>query len=282
MARRRQNTSPLEDLFNIAKLMPWWLSLSLALVGYFFFHHYASQPLATISGATGAELSKSMTTAAVSAVWRPLAAVLQYLVPLVFFAGAVTSFLASRKPAQLHKQVASDPAPNALDKMSWLEFEALVAEAFRKKGYRAKQRGGNGPDGGVDIELYQGRDKYLVQCKQWKTTQVGVAVVRELYGVMAAEGAVGGFVVASGSFTPDAKAFAEGRSIELVDARKLRGMIGGHQTTKPEHQVPMVTSPACPNCGSHMVERVVKNGPKAGSKFWGCSKYPRCRGIRAQ
>ena len=65
--------------------------------------------------------------------------------------------------------------------------------------------------------------------------------MRELYGAMAAEGAVGGFVVASGSFTRDAKAFAEGRSIELVDARKLRSLIGGHQATKRESVVP--TSP---------------------------------------
>lgn len=45
---------------------------------------------------------------------------------------------------------------------------------------------------------------------------LGVATVRELYGVMAAEGAVGGFVVASGTFTDDARSFAEGRSIKLV------------------------------------------------------------------
>ena len=58
-----------------------------------------------------------------------------------------------------------------------------------------------------DLELHQGSDKYLVQCKQWKVSKVGVATVRELYGVMTAERAVGGFVVASGAFTDDAKAF---------------------------------------------------------------------------
>ncbi len=40
--------------------------------------------------------------------------------------------------------------------------------------------------------------------------KVGVDVVRELYGVMAAKGATGGFVVTSGRFTEDAKAFAQG------------------------------------------------------------------------
>lgn len=277
---RRKNSSPIEDLFILARLLPWWLSAILALAAYFFFNHHASQPLLTIQGASPQELSKSMTSTAMMTVWRALASVLRYVVPLVFCAGAILSFIASRKPGKILSQVAGDPAPNALEKMSWLEFEQLVAETFRRKGYQVTTRGGEGADGGVDIELHQGSDKYLVQCKQWKTTRVGVAVVRELYGVMAAEGAVGGFVVASGSFTPDAKAFAEGRSIELVDARKLRRLIGGHQATKPEPVVPTVTSPACPQCGSHMVERVVRNGPKAGNKLWGCSLYPRCRGTR--
>lgn len=279
MAHRKRNTSTIEDIFALAKHMPWWLGAVLAVATYLFFHHYAAQPAAAIGG-TGAELSKSMTDAAISTIWKAFASVLQYVVPLVISAGAVLSFVASRKPKQMLKLVASNPSPNALDQMSWREFEQVVAETFRQKGYQVTPRGGNGPDGGVDVELHLGKDKYLVQCKQWKTTQVGVAVVRELYGVMAAEGAVGGFVVASGSFTPDAKDFAEGKAIELIDARKLRRMIGGHQATKTEPVVPTVTSPACPVCNSHMVERVVKSGPKAGSRFWGCSKYPRCRGTR--
>lgn len=120
-------------------------------------------------------------------------------------------------------------------------------------------------------------DKYLVQCKQWKTRQVGVAIVRELYGVMAAEGAVGGFVVAVGQFTPDAAAFAHGKSIELVDARKLRRMMGGQQATKPIAQVP-----GCPVCGRPMLLRTGRKGAMAGIKFWGCSEYPKCRGTRKQ
>lgn len=35
--------------------------------------------------------------------------------------------------------------------------------------------------------------------------------------------------------------------------------------------------PACPLCGSTMVERSRRSD---GGKFWGCSKYPSCRGIR--
>jgi uncharacterized protein DUF2726/topoisomerase-like DNA binding C4 zinc finger protein len=37
--------------------------------------------------------------------------------------------------------------------------------------------------------------------------------------------------------------------------------------------------PHCPKCGSEMVLRTAKRGDNQGGKFWGCSKYPDCRGI---
>jgi hypothetical protein len=39
-------------------------------------------------------------------------------------------------------------------------------------------------------------------------------------------------------------------------------------------------APACPRCASAMVIRAAKRGAKAGSRFWGCPSYPRCRGTR--
>jgi hypothetical protein len=37
----------------------------------------------------------------------------------------------------------------------------------------------------------------------------------------------------------------------------------------------------CPKCGSALVLRTVKKGPKAGDRFWGCSTYPQCRVMQA-
>jgi ATP-dependent DNA helicase RecQ len=37
----------------------------------------------------------------------------------------------------------------------------------------------------------------------------------------------------------------------------------------------------CPKCGAEMELRMAKKGPNAGKQFWGCSKYPICRGILA-
>lgn len=38
--------------------------------------------------------------------------------------------------------------------------------------------------------------------------------------------------------------------------------------------------PTCPICGASMKRRTARYGPHAGQDFWGCSKYPNCKGIR--
>ena len=35
--------------------------------------------------------------------------------------------------------------------------------------------------------------------------------------------------------------------------------------------------PVCPKCGIPMVERIAKKGDRAGTAFFGCVNYPRCR-----
>lgn len=37
--------------------------------------------------------------------------------------------------------------------------------------------------------------------------------------------------------------------------------------------------PLCPKCSSLMVKRVAKGGTNAGKEFWGCSRFPDCRGV---
>lgn len=37
--------------------------------------------------------------------------------------------------------------------------------------------------------------------------------------------------------------------------------------------------PKCPKCNEPMVKRAAKKGDAAGKEFWGCSKFPKCRGV---
>jgi hypothetical protein len=38
-------------------------------------------------------------------------------------------------------------------------------------------------------------------------------------------------------------------------------------------------APICKKCGSVMLLRTAKKGKNAGNQFWGCSHYPKCRGV---
>jgi restriction system protein len=269
---RSKKSSPAEDLVELVALMPWWAGCVLALVSYLWLHGMASQ------GASSA--AQALITALVS--------VGQFLVPLLCLIGAAMSAYGRSKRKGLVANVAGSPSANALNNMSWQEFELLVGEGFRQQGYQVIENGGGGADGGIDLVLRKGGDKFLVQCKQWKAFTVGVTVVRELYGVMAANGAAGGFVVTSGRFTDDAKAFASGRNITLMDGAALLKLIKQPAATRvpqpPSYAEPVspkaVTSPSCPICSKLMVQRVAKRGGSSGNAFWGCSGFPACRGTR--
>ncbi len=281
MARRNKGGLA-DDLFSLAAMLPWWAGVVLAVVAYAVLHRYAVAEVATnaVPGQIGqmvvAQLAKTIAT------WA------QYLVPMVLLAGAAASAIGRRKRQGLVAEVAASADGAALRSMSWRDFELLVGEAFRLRGYTVTETGGGGADGGIDLQLTRGGETFLVQCKQWKAYKVSVNVVRELYGVMAAQGAAGGFVVTFGVFTADARSFVQGRNIELIDGSALKKMVDDVQTSrKPGLTSPPSTEPAaavelvCPRCGGAMVKRVAKQGANVGKAFWGCTSYPQCRGVRA-
>ena len=167
--------------------------------------------------------------------------------------------------------------------LRWDEFEDLLAEYFRRDGYRVRGNEGAGADGGVDLWLENAEGLHLVQCKQWRSSKVGVKIVRELYGVMAAEGAVSGFVITSGAFTTPALSFSQGKSVALIDGPQLETLIASVQRTQALQTSGLAaaqteSSPGkCPRCGGHLVLRRARRGPNAGSGFYGCTSFPACR-----
>src|SRR5690606_11689954 len=141
--------------------------------------------------------------------------------------------------------------------LSWREFEELLAEAYRRKGYSVVENSQLGPDGGIDVRLYKEGRTYLVQCKHWKSQKVGVSVVREMLGLITAEGAYRGLVVTSGSFTEEASKFAQNQPIDLIGGRELHELISSIQNLNKEasscsspsigHEATHAAQKACPS-----------------------------------
>lgn len=301
---RRRKSSTADDLMDLVALLPWWGGVALAAVSYGVLHAVATRSLPSVQ--TGKQLSEALPSMFI----QGLATGGQYLLPFICLLGALASFLRRRKRRALFDAASQASGADALHGMSWQEFEMLVGEGFKRRGYGVRETGGGGADGGVDLVLTKGGEKFFVQCKQWKAYKVGVSTVRELYGVMAAEGVAGGFVVTTGRFTGDAQAFAAGRNIQLLDGLALTQLLrdgrdqqaaksraaetdGSNGTaavaqptlaTKPKQPDPVtesVVEPKCPRCSKPMVRRVAKRGVAAGKDFWGCSAYSTgCRGTR--
>lgn len=283
MARRKKDGLA-EALVDATSLLPWWAGVALALGAYLWLHLAAQKPMATLlqPGQAGA--------LAVSALWHGVAVIGQYLLPCLFLLGAGISAYKRNQAKQLHAEAAN--RADGVAQGTWREFEVLVGEYFRHRGFAVLDNGGGGPDGGVDVLLKKGSDRYLVQCKQWRARSVGVVPVRELYGVMAAQRVAGGFVVTSGEFTQEARSFAEGREIQLINGKALQNGVRAQASpaTLSARSVPLAATavsavtaiPNCPQCNTTMVLRQARSGAAAGKQFWGCSLYgpSKCRGTR--
>lgn len=141
-------------------------------------------------------------------------------------------------------------------------------------------------DGGVDIWLRKDGELSLVQCKHWKTRKVGVQVLREMYGVMIANQASRMIIVTTGDFTSEALNFAQGKRLWLINGSELVHMVkdGRYSFENPpaEAEVSEDIAPICPSCHSKLVIRVAKKGANIGTKFYGCSSFPKCRYTQSQ
>jgi restriction system protein len=266
MARRK--SSLLDDLVEIAESLPWWMGVILAIGSYIIFHRFS---LMEISHAGGV---KDFGGIVFQQLAKTLSTIFQYLFPLAFGAGALSSGIKQIRREHIYSKQASI---NTIRELDWREFEGLIGEAFRKQGYQVTQTG-DGADGGIDLILYKEGRKILVQCKHWKKKKVGVKEARELNGIVSAKDANGGILITSGAFTEETLAFAKDSYIELIDGNDL-GRLIPHIGLREAISMPAPTIPACPRCGSQMVIRTAKKGLNVGTRFWGCTTYPRCKGT---
>ena len=247
----RNNTSFADLLFQA----PWWVSVTTSAITYLLMGHL----LPSIE--TNNQL--------INMVFKALAVPAPYFAIFILLIAPFSFSNARRKAKQLDAQKSIE----TIRQLNWRNFEELVAEAYRRQGYRVIE-GGFGADGGVDLELRKGSELTLVQCKQWKVQKVGVNIVREMFGVLTASNAIKIIVICSGKFTQQAIDFAADKPIELIGGNELLSLIADVQA---EPNMEASKEASCPRCGSELVERQAKRGAHAGNTFLGCSAFPKCR-----
>ncbi len=172
--------------------------------------------------------------------------------------------------------------------LNWKDFERLIAAILRADGYTIEVRGGEKPDGGIDMIAEKGGKRYIVQCKSYWKQDIEVSLIRELYGVVCAEKADGGMFFTCTGFTAPARQFAENLPLQLFSAEEIYEKIRkiqearAEETSSPEAAERFFESivqkvaetsenqiPRCPICHSSMIFRATS----VGGGFWGCSNY---------
>lgn len=300
---------------DVFSLIPWWLCLVLAIASYLLLHGIAdTRPDARMFGAQPALF-------VVGSYVRGLALFGQYVLPLAFVIAALISgsrSIAARSAVHDERQDPAwgtrsldpiepeldlyadwkyagrhEPAVPALDTsqwslpllkaLDWKRFELLCAGYFEELGFRAETTRA-GPDGGVDIHLFTSESRHpaiVVQCKAWRNVPVGVSLVRELLGVMTAVDVKEGIVATVGTFTGEARTFALGKNIHLIDGEDFLAKL---EALAPDRRRSLLafategdfTTPTCPSCGIG-TRMMLRTSGKDGTRFWGCGNFPRCR-----
>jgi restriction system protein len=166
--------------------LPWWASVIVAVVVY-----AAIRWLLPALGGSNNVL-RALGEALRDKAWM-------FAAPFVVVAGVAAWNSRFRR-----RLLDTQSGVESLRALTWQNFERLVGEACRRQGFLVEEVGGSAPDGGVDLVLHRQGRKVLVQCKRWRSAQVGVALVRAFFGVIVAEKAERGIFVTTGTFTHDA------------------------------------------------------------------------------
>ncbi|MEP6898813.1 MAG: restriction endonuclease [Rhodanobacter sp.] len=208
--------------------MPWPAGIVLGLIGYIAIRHGIGWYFASINDPVLSGLGK----AAAAGIYAPLG----WMLLIGCWIAALFSFFGRRSRRQL---LDKQTGIGSLAQMNWQQFELLAGEAFRRQGYAVEETGLGGADGGIDLILRKDGRTTLVQCKQWQNWQVGVKVVREMYGLLMHHQAAAVKIVALGDYTSEARRFAQGKPIELIHGGDLIATVRSVQTTKARSMGPM-------------------------------------------
>lgn len=205
--------------------LPWQSGIVLGVAGYAAMRYGLGWFMTTFGGPVGQTLGTSLADGA----YAPVA----WLLLIACWLVALISYLDSRRRQRL---LASQTGLRSLSSMDWREFEMLVGEAFRRQGYKVREIGLGGADGGIDLILQKDGATVLVQCKQWRTKLVDVRLVREMYGLLMHHRADAVKIVAIGHYTDDAQRFVQGKPIELISGDALMAMVRECQAAAQQHK----------------------------------------------
>jgi len=165
--------------------------------------------------------------------------------------------------------------PEFLRQVDPRAFELLVCRLYERMGYSVEPTRYVGDDG-IDGFLRKDGQLTILQCKRTKAA-VGAPILRDLLGAMHHEKADAAIVVTTGGVSQQARRWAAGTPIQIVELAELVDLLKGHMQEADIVPADFEVSGecACAKCGKPL--RVV-HGRRG--RFLGCTGYPTCRYTR--
>jgi restriction system protein len=183
-----------DTLFSVLSRAPWWISIAAAAVSFAIVRQFLPD---------------------IAAIFATLP-----FIGIAFYAGW----------RQLRTESASNPDEiiAKMRGMSWENFSALIAEAFRRDGYRVIEIF----KGAVDLQVDKKGRVAIVSCKRWKVAQTGIGPLRELLAAKPALDAQDCIYVTTGAFTANARAYATEKNIQLISDAALAELVARVERSK--------------------------------------------------
>lgn len=110
-----------------------------------------------------------------------------------------------------------------IDLLSGVDFENLLIEIYKKKGYSVKDTP-KSTDYGADLVLEKYGKKTVIQAKCWSNT-VGEKAVQEIVAAVKHYSADEGVVITNNYFSKPAMKLAHSNNIKLIDRNGLKELI---------------------------------------------------------
>ena len=204
------------NIFDFLAQIPWWVSVTLSASFYLLLQYVI--PYFEKQGVLVNQVHVS-----IAPVFAPVVA-LALLTPVTF------SFIKSSRKKKLHdlrEEIKS------IQELSWKQFSEQVADSYRHVGYLILENDTFTSDPSVDIVLRKSANLYLLQSRYWRNRKIGMREVRKLYALMHEKQASGIFLLTTGIFSKEARRYAIGRPINLIDGIQLVELLDSVKKHKP-------------------------------------------------
>lgn len=204
------------NIFDFLAQIPWWLCVTLSASFYLLLQY--GIPYFENQGSLVNEAHISL-----GPVFAPVVA-LAFLAPVTF------SFLKSSRKKKLHdlrEEIKS------IQELSWQQFNEQVSEAYGNAGYLILENDPFTSDPSFDLVMRKSANLYLLQSRYWRNRKLGLREVKKLFSLMHEKQASGIFLLTTGIFTKEARRYAIGRPINLVDGIELMELLDSIKANEP-------------------------------------------------